>query len=1120
MASDSAWPTQTEVAPWASARTAHLGSLSTSGLTDDSTRAGGGGRTYDFHGMTAASSGRKLARIFAGKELVEAARPVVNSQTTVSDSSQIAAADVPFISPSAIKPVSYQTGPGDRSMTPEEQAAANQARRDEQTQTPPVPGANQPPSPSAVQPANNPAPQQNPQPAQNPNPQQAPATTNPGTDNKTQNGPLPGQPIAPPAEPVAPPVEGVPQTVSTKDGGTLTSTIVAGTGGQTVDSETTDANGNVTRSRAVLNDLGGVTIWTAHADGTHSVTYLAGPGQKNPGTTESYTYSSASAKDLANGPNAYTQGNGNGNWAKQSQNADGSPSVKVTEKQPDGVTYYETEYLPGGGTKTTATRPGSPEFSTPWLVGEEHPDHSGWIYLPDGSKLVTRPDGSEYIEGQLANTIGELGDPGFSTGMRTSTGDTVTMMSWEDARRNAANDSTTAWFDAKHEEKGPASDPRYLDAQWRLYALDLIKGDPNILVKVTTDKNGKYQYSVTDSITGAERVITTINDEFAPGKPFEFTRHANNDLTDRDGDPLITVDGRLLRTVGNGDIVMPVNPDADHVRVYEFSNGSDSVHEIGFSNKDRAELGLGKFSEGQFVTRADSSIHYEIGEIPRPAGVNALRLYRSADGGLLYEDASGLHWATDPGRAPTKNEIFKAAALELTLLVAGEGVGWAVGKGIGYGINVIRSARAGAKAAAEAAEGTAESSADATARTGIGSTGRGNAAGTTPKFVVSPPASNRVVITPGRAEIPPPIVQSPVASGAASSGSNVGRAGSPANPHTTLPNQSAPIPSKQLSFAPADPLANTLILADAGIAGQLRYVIRQSETIIEIETKQFAGVGGRSAAQVVNRADGPGGALPPSRGGGTPRGGEAGRSGGGDSRGSGTGGGRGGATGSAGRGGGTGSGPSHPTIWASNGKLVPRVDLSDPRLSNSILKFETIDGRKYVIDKYGVQHRLGTGRNLENKDAVAAFAYLNRDLRKLGQYYDKSTGNGARYLIQDEVEPIVVKGLIDDTVVGSTSDLVKVTWRNGKIVAVESFDSTGSAAVANTRRTAVEILDGAIKTIKNKLAFNGKYQTQNVVFVAKDETQARAVAAQFLTNPNVRVIHPASGFDQIGKTGT
>ncbi len=192
------------------------------------------------------------------------------------------------------------------------------------------------------------------------------------------------------------------------NGGTQASTIVAGTGGQTIDTEVRDADGKViTTHRAVANDQGGVTVWTAHADGRHSVTYVAGAGQPNAGTTETYTVPVGG--DMVNGANEYIQGDGNGNWLKRSLTEDGSQSVKLVQKQSDGITYYETERLPGGGTKTYASRPGDPEYSTPWLVGETKPDGSGTLTRNDGSIKETRPDGSGTIHGGSDYTTTNFG---------------------------------------------------------------------------------------------------------------------------------------------------------------------------------------------------------------------------------------------------------------------------------------------------------------------------------------------------------------------------------------------------------------------------------------------------------------------------------------------------------------------------------------------------------------------------------------------------------------------------------------------------------------------------------------------------------------------------------------
>ncbi len=185
-----------------------------------------------------------------------------------------------------IKPVSYQTGLGDSPKTPAEQEAANRARLEEQQKNPPVPGANQQVQAPATQPANNPPPQQNPQPAQNQqpqqNPQQAPATTNPGTDKPVDDK-------APPVPPTAPPVEGVPWDTPTGNGGLATSVIVPGTGGQTIDTTIRNADGTITQMRSVSNGQGGVTTWTANADGSYAVRYPDGTNGADLGKAKIYT---------------------------------------------------------------------------------------------------------------------------------------------------------------------------------------------------------------------------------------------------------------------------------------------------------------------------------------------------------------------------------------------------------------------------------------------------------------------------------------------------------------------------------------------------------------------------------------------------------------------------------------------------------------------------------------------------------------------------------------------------------------------------------------------------------------------------------------------------------------
>ncbi|MFB8282030.1 hypothetical protein [Nocardia colli] len=350
MASDSAWPAQTEVAPWASARTAHLASLSAGGASDDSTRAGfGDGRVYDFHGMTATSSGQKLARIFVGKDLVEAARPIANSQSVAADSAQVG--DVPAVSPSVIKPVSFQTGPGDRSMTPEEQAAANQARWEEQQQFSPVPGGIRPSPGANAQPVQ---PNQNPQPVQNQQPQQVPATTTPGAA-KPVDAPAPAQ--SNPADSTVPaptlPAEGVPWETRSDNGAVATSVIVPGTGGQTIDTTIRNADGTISQVRSVSDGNGGVTTWTANADGSYSVRYPDGTNGAPPGQAKIYTVpvgrdpsgpAPISTDISADGKNTHTE----------SVNPDGTVSQADSKVRNDGT--IRTDHInPNGSRSSTAS---------------------------------------------------------------------------------------------------------------------------------------------------------------------------------------------------------------------------------------------------------------------------------------------------------------------------------------------------------------------------------------------------------------------------------------------------------------------------------------------------------------------------------------------------------------------------------------------------------------------------------------------------------------------------------------------------------------------------------------------------------------------------------------------
>ncbi|MER7752609.1 RHS repeat-associated core domain-containing protein [Kitasatospora sp. NPDC097643] len=167
----------------------------------------------------------------------------------------------------------------------------------------------------------------------------------------------------------------------------------------------------------------------------------------------------------------------------------------------------------------------------------------------------------------------------------------------------------------------------------------------------------------------------------------------------------------------------------------------------------------------------------------------------------------------------------------------------------------------------------------------------------------------------------------------------------------------------------------------------------------------------------------------------------------------------------------------------------------------------TIDDQDVIYDGYGVPHALADTEEFANDNEEIAYRHLNDDLRNSGQYFDEKTGNGIKYLLQDEKNPIIQKNAILDAngnnvPIGTTSDFIKVTWRNGKIVGVESVDATGGKTV-----------EGGIGTITNKLDIRVKGQANSVVFVAADADQAKQIANHFSGNPNVRIITADGGFD-------
>ncbi|GAB0103400.1 hypothetical protein JMUB6875_23730 [Nocardia sp. JMUB6875] len=245
---------------------------------------------------------------------------------------------------------------------------------------------------------------------QSPAPEPAPNQPLP-QPNTQPTGPVPAsegqlpQPVVPAPAPVPLPADGTQWDSSPNADNTQTSVVVPGTNGQTIDTTIHNADNTTTvvRSRA---EKEGTTVWIAHPDGSHSVTFIPAAGQPNAGVQDTYTVPAGG--DLVNGATSHTVGDGKGNWATETIQANGELAYQTVSKQPDG-TFYVTDAVPGGGTTTKAFRLGSPEFSTPWLVGETRPDHSGYLTRYDGSTKQWGSDGSGSITGGLDSTTTTFG---------------------------------------------------------------------------------------------------------------------------------------------------------------------------------------------------------------------------------------------------------------------------------------------------------------------------------------------------------------------------------------------------------------------------------------------------------------------------------------------------------------------------------------------------------------------------------------------------------------------------------------------------------------------------------------------------------------------------------------
>ncbi|MEV8320712.1 DNRLRE domain-containing protein [Streptomyces sp. NPDC059900] len=184
-----------------------------------------------------------------------------------------------------------------------------------------------------------------------------------------------------------------------------------------------------------------------------------------------------------------------------------------------------------------------------------------------------------------------------------------------------------------------------------------------------------------------------------------------------------------------------------------------------------------------------------------------------------------------------------------------------------------------------------------------------------------------------------------------------------------------------------------------------------------------------------------------------------------------------------------------------------QTDPGNPSKTWSPLSFLKDALGDVYVDANAVPHLVS--KDGDSDSTRQSLAHMNTKLVASGQAYDMSTGNGSRYLFQDAERAIVAKGTImgvdgKETVRGTTSDIIKVTWKLGVIASVESVDDTTSTS---------SNIDDIAGTIKNKMLGGRKQQTQHVVFNATSREQAEKVSKRFAGNANVRVLHLDSGFD-------
>jgi hypothetical protein len=161
----------------------------------------------------------------------------------------------------------------------------------------------------------------------------------------------------------------------------------------------------------------------------------------------------------------------------------------------------------------------------------------------------------------------------------------------------------------------------------------------------------------------------------------------------------------------------------------------------------------------------------------------------------------------------------------------------------------------------------------------------------------------------------------------------------------------------------------------------------------------------------------------------------------------------------------------------------------------------------WYVDAWGIPHVLAAKG--DNDRANDALPFLNSKLAEEGLAYDPKTNpTGYQYVFQDDAGGRILVDTPSDRrfFTGTTADMLKLAWYNGRLISVDTVDSTGTDGSGTS-------LEDMHKDIRGKFPGSRKNQTENVVFTPATKEQAQALAAEYAGRTNVRIILPRSGFD-------